>query len=84
MTVSGGKKEGTSGHIHGTPAIAASILLLVGLGGSERLADVDSSCSGSLVFPCLMILGSGGTPEIPFSVCGDTSASGANMRAFLA
>jgi hypothetical protein len=72
------------GHIHGTPAIAASILLRVGLGGSERLEDVDSLCSGNLVFPCLIVLGSGGPPETFFIVCGDRSASGANMRAFLA
>ena len=44
-------------YIQGTPAIAASILLRVGLGGSERLEDADSSCSGNLVFPCLILLG---------------------------
>ena len=78
------KKRGALGHVHGTPAIAASILLRVGLGGSERLEDVDSSCSGNLVFPCLILPGSGGAPEAFFPVCGVTSASGANIRAFLA
>ena len=78
------KRGENAGYIHGTPAIAASILLRVGLGGSERPEDVDSSCSGNLVFPCLMLLGSGGTPETFFPMCGDTSASGANIRAFLA
>lgn len=72
------------GHAHGTPAIAASTLLRVGLGGSDRLEGVDSSCSDNLVFPCLILLGSGGNPETLFPACGDTSASGANIRAFLA
>jgi len=78
------KRGEDSSHIHGTPAIAAPILLWVGLGGSERPEDVDSSCSGSLVFPCLILLGSGGAPGTFFPMCGDTSASGANMKAFLA
>ena len=78
------KKRGNRGHIHGTPAIAASIRLRVGLGGSERQEDVDSSCSGNLVFPCFMLPGSGGAPETLFPACGDTSASGVNIRAFLA
>lgn len=65
--------------------IAASILLLVGLGGSDGVGPEDGpcSCEGSRVLVCLMAFGSArlevdgaGATE----VYGFMSASGANIK----
>lgn len=48
-------------YVHGVPDIAASIRLLVGLGGADELREkfVDSSCSGNRVLLCRTTLGFG-------------------------
>lgn len=69
-------------YLQGAPAIAASILLLVGLGGAEAPRDtvLECSCSGRRVLPYLMTLGSGfSSPSFGGGWYGDWSASGANI-----
>lgn len=69
-----------------SPAIAAPILLRVGLAGTSRPVLPSSfDCSGNRVFACLMILGTFSRIPLGKDVgpsYGDRSASGGNMRAF--
>lgn len=69
---------------HGVPAMAASIRLLVGLGGSDSGRDGASSCSGNLVLLYLMTFGPPFTSTatvVGVGWYGDSSASGGNMSA---
>lgn len=72
-------------NIHGVPAMAASIRLRVGLGGSEILDDDGPSCcSGRRVFAYLMLFGSPRVGRVVFVevLYGALSASGGNINAF--
>ena len=74
----------TRGRIHGVPAMAASTLLRVGLGGADSEWSGLSSCSGSRVFPCLIAFGGpfASSAALAFgALYGATSASGGNMNA---
>lgn len=74
-------------HLHGVPAMAASMRLRVGLGGADMECSGLSSCSGSLVFECLMAFGgplAASTVLAAGGWYGETSASGENIRAFRA
>lgn len=55
------RNEISAVYVHGVPDIAASIRLLVGLGGADELREkfVDSSCSGNRVLLCRTTLGFG-------------------------
>ena len=71
-------------NIQGVPAMAASMRLRVGLGGSETLDDDGPSlCSGRRVFAYLMLLGSPRAGSFVFVAVlyGALSASGGNINA---
>jgi hypothetical protein len=87
MVIVSARSDEVGKTLHGVPAIAASIRLLVGLGGADELWESEVSfCCASRVFPCLMDF------VTPFATVGwldelggwygDTSASGENISEF--